>query len=116
MKLQIYQIMHVVSMVLLTGFVFSAFANPDPKGKKRTMMITGILSLLMLTGGFGMLAVMKYGWPLWVFVKLICWIALSGMAGMAYRKPESMLTWKAITIASVLIAIATVYLKTTSFE
>lgn len=62
-----------------------------------------------------MLAVMQYGWPMWVIVKLACWIALSGMAGMAYRKPESMLTWKAITIASVLIAIATVYLKT-SFE
>jgi len=111
MKLAIYQIMHVASMVVLTAYVFMAFANPDPKGKKRTMMITGILSLLMLIGGFGMIAVMGLGFPWWVVVKLICWLVLSSMAGMAYRKPASMGTWKAITLTAILIAIATVYLR-----
>ena len=61
MKLAIYQLMHVGSMVALTAFIFMAFANPDPKGKKRTMMITGILSLLMFIGGFGMISVLKLG-------------------------------------------------------
>lgn len=115
MKLSIYQILHVGSMVLLTAFTFMAFANPDPKGRKKTMMITGILSLLMLIGGFGLLAVMKYGFPVWVWLKVLCWLGLSGMAGMAYRKPESVGTWKIITIVLVLVAIATVYLKS-SFQ
>jgi hypothetical protein len=115
MKLQIYQILHVASMVVLTAFTFMAFANPDPKGKKKTMMITGIMSLLMLIGGFGMLAVLKYGFPAWVLLKIVCWLGVSGMAGMAYRKPEKMGTWKFMSLAFLLVAILTVYLKS-SFE
>ncbi|MGY8652811.1 MAG: hypothetical protein ACKVJX_04245, partial [Verrucomicrobiia bacterium] len=63
MKVQIYQVMHVLSMVLMSGFIFQAFANPDPKNKKRTMMIVGILSVLMLTGGMGLVALTKAGFP-----------------------------------------------------
>ncbi|MBT5927441.1 MAG: hypothetical protein HOH33_12555 [Verrucomicrobia bacterium] len=111
MKLAIYQLMHVGSMVALTAFIFMAFANPDPKGKKRTMMITGILSLLMFIGGFGMISVLKIGFPAWVWIKLICWFGVSGMAGMAYRKPESANKFKAITLAALIIAIFTVYFR-----
>ena len=119
MKAQIYQVMHVLCMVLLSGFVFQAFANPDPKNKKRTMMVTGILSFLMLTGGMGLLAVMKYGWPWWVFVKLACWLGLTGIAGMAYRKPDKIPTFTAIAIALIAIAVTVVYFKqgtASSFE
>jgi len=115
MKLQIYQIMHVASMVVLTAFTFMAFANPDPQGKKKTMMITGICSLLMLIGGFGMLSVLKYGFPAWVFIKIVCWLGVSGMAGMAYRKPEKAATWQIMTLAFLIVAVLTVYLKS-SFE
>ena len=111
MKLSIYQILHVGSMVLLTAWVFMAFANPDPKGRKKTMIITGILSLLMLIAGFGMVSVLKTGLPAWIWIKAVCWLVLSGMAGMAYRKPEASSTWKVITMATVIIAIATVYLR-----
>jgi uncharacterized membrane protein SirB2 len=109
MKVQIYQILHVVSMVFLTAVVFQSFANPDPKNKKRTGMITGILATLMLIGGFGLLAVMKIGFPGWILIKLACWFGLAGMGGMAYRKPEKIPLFTAITILLVVIAIATVY-------
>ena len=113
MKLQIYQIMHVLSMVLMTGFVFQAFANPDPKNKKRTMMVTGILSVLMLTGGMGLLAVHghPFPWPWWAWVKIVCWLGLTGIAGMAYRKPEKIPVFTTIVIALVAIAITVVYIK-----
>ena len=61
MKLAIYQIMHVGSLLMLTSFLFMAFANPDPSGRRKTLMWTGIFSLLMLVGGFGMLSVLKLG-------------------------------------------------------
>ncbi len=111
MKLQIYQVLHVVSMILLTAFIFQAFANPDPKNKKRTMMITGILSLLMLVGGFGALAVMKLGFPTWIIIKLVCWTALSAMAGIAYRKPEKIPALTGVTIVLILVAVSTVYFR-----
>jgi hypothetical protein len=62
-----------------------------------------------------MLSVLKLGFPAWIWVKLVCWLILSALAGMAYRKPASMLTWKALSWAALLIGVATVYLKT-SFE
>lgn len=111
MKLQIYQVMHVLSMVLMSGFIFQAFANPDPKNKKRTMMIVGILGVLMLTGGMGMVAVMKAGFPWWVIVKLVCWLGLIVIAGQAYRNPEKIPMFTTITILLIAIAIIVVYFK-----
>lgn len=111
MKLPIYQFIHVASMVALTAFTFMAFANPDPKGRKRTMMITGILSTLMFIAGFGLISVLKTSFPAWIWIKLVCWLGLSGMAGMAYRKPESAKKFKLITLALIVVAIFTVYFR-----
>ena len=114
MKLQIYQVLHVVSMVLLTAFLFQAFANPDPKNRKRTGMITGIFALLMLIGGFGLVAVMKVGFPWWVIVKLVCWLGLASMSGLAYRKPQRIPLLTVLAIALILISITTVYFRQTT--
>jgi hypothetical protein len=111
MKLQIYQVLHVASMVLLTAFLFQSFANPDPKKRKRTMMATGICATLMLIGGFGMVATMKLGFPAWIIIKLVCWLGLVSISGMAYRKPERIPLLTMVTIALVLIAIVTVYFR-----
>jgi len=37
------------------------------------------------------------------------------MAGMAYRKPEKAATWQIMTLAFLIVAVLTVYLKS-SFE
>lgn len=111
MKVQIYQILHVVSLILLAAFVFQAFANPDPKTRKRTMIITGILSLTMLIGGFGLLAVMKLGFPTWIIIKLICWFGLASISGMAYRMPDKISKLSAVTITLIVVAVASVYMK-----
>ena len=111
MKVQIYQMLHVGSMVLLTGFVFAALANPVPERRKKTLILTGILALTMLVGGFGLLAVLKIGWPLWIIVKLVCWFGLAAMAGIAYRKPDKAPALTGVTILLVLTAIAMVYFR-----
>lgn len=98
-------------MVFLTAFLFQAFANPDPKNKKRTGMITGILALLMLIGGFGLVATMKVGFPWWVIVKLVCWLGLVSISGMAYRKPQRIPLLTVVAIALIVIAIVTVYFR-----
>jgi hypothetical protein len=111
MKVQIYQVMHVLSMVLMSGFIFQAFANPDPKNKKRTMMIVGILSVLMLTGGMGLVALTKAGFPWRVIVKLVCWFGLIVIAGQAYRKPEKIPLFRTVAILLIATAITSVYFK-----
>lgn len=109
MKLAFYQILHVASMVLLTAAVFRGFANPDPLTRRRTLALVGILSLAMLIGGFGLVAVTKAGFPWWILVKLVCWLGLSSLSGLGYRKPALIpkLSWVATFL--VLIAVASVY-------
>ena len=85
MKIQIYQVLHVASMVLMTAFLFQAFANPDPKNKKKSGMLIGVLALLMLIGGFGLVSTLHVGFPWWVAVKLVCWFGLVAISGLGYR-------------------------------
>lgn len=109
MKLAFYQILHVTSMVLLTAVVVRGFANPDPRTRGRTLGLVGILSLAMLIGGFGLLAITKVGFPWWVLVKLVCWLGLSLISGVGYRRPELIpkLSWVATCL--VVLAVASVY-------
>ncbi len=111
MKLAFYQVLHVASMVLLTAFLFQAFANPDPKNRKKTMMATGIFATLMLIGGFGLVATMEVGFPAWVILKLVCWFGLVSISGMAYRKPERIPVLTVVAIGLILTAIVTVYFR-----
>lgn len=105
-RLPYYQILHVLSLIVLTAHTFMAFANPLPENRKRTMMITGIAALLMFISGFGMLTLNKIPFLTgWVIVKLVCWIGLSALAGVAYRKIH--LRGTLSLVAMVLLATAT---------
>jgi uncharacterized membrane protein SirB2 len=107
-----YYILHVFSLIVLTAHTFMALANPAPENRKRTMIITGIASLLMLVSGFGLLAkVYPHQLPGWAIVKLVCWLFFSALAGLAYRKAHlrGMLSFIGLTL--VLVALVMVYLK-----
>ena len=107
----VYSFLHVLSAILLVAFTFQAFAAPKPENRKRTMMITGILSAVVLVAGFGLLAKLGYGFPGWVVVKLVCWLGIAAMSGMAYRSPGKAGVWTGATIVLVLVAVYTVYFK-----
>ena len=111
MKLHIYQVLHVASMVLMTACLFQAFANPDPKNKKRSAILIGSVALLMLVGGFGLIATLHVGFPWWVIVKAVCWVGLVAISGLGYRKPERIPLLTGVAIALLLTAITTVYFR-----
>jgi len=111
MKAQIYQVLHVVAMILLVAFTFQAFAQPDPRNRKRILMLTGIFATVMLIAGFGLLSVLKIGFPAWIFIKLICWFGLAGLGGMAYRMPNRIPMLTGVAIVLVGLAVAAVYFK-----
>ena len=104
-----YQITHLLSLIALTGGAFYAFAG-SPESRKKVMMITGIASLLMLVSGFGMLARLHANqFQPWVIVKLVCWLALSGLAGIGYRKRNQAPLFISIIGLVVLTALYMVY-------
>ena len=109
-RLPYYQILHLLSLIVLTAHTFMAFANPAPENRKRTMMITGIAALLMFVSGFGMLTVNKIPFTTgWVLVKVVCWFGLAGLAGMAYRKAHLRGVLSTVALALIAIALFMVY-------
>lgn len=105
-----YSIIHVISVLVLTGYTFYAFAAP-PESKKKVMIITGVASLLALVGGFGLQAKLQVGWPGWFVVKMLCWLGLSALAGMGYRRRAQAGALAIAAVVLVVIAVVLVYLK-----
>ena len=109
-RLPYYQLLHLLSLIVLTAHTFMAFANPAPENRKRTLMIAGSAALLMFVSGFGILTISKVPFVTgWVLVKFFCWLGLSALAGVAYRKPHLRdtlsLTALALIAAAVVMAL-----------
>ncbi|CAM2865023.1 hypothetical protein [Rariglobus hedericola] len=109
----IYHIIHLVSLFVLFGFTFYAFAAPA-ETRKKVLMITGIASLLVLVSGFGLVSKI-YGnkFELWMIVKLVAWLALSALTGFGYRRRGAAGTLSVVALVLVALAVTMVYLKPT---
>ncbi|MEO0650645.1 MAG: hypothetical protein AAFZ65_08205 [Planctomycetota bacterium] len=115
MPAEIYYILHVLSLMLLFAVNFRAFADPDPRRRKSTLIWSGILSLLVLTGGFGLMARLQYDWYSWLIVKIGCWLWLSGVVGLAFRRPALAKPLGLLTTIIVGAALYMVYYKPALF-
>ncbi|NCW45118.1 MAG: hypothetical protein EBV77_06490 [Gemmatimonadaceae bacterium] len=93
-----YEILHIVGIAMLflaIGGVATHAANGGTKAGSQTRglmsSVHGVGALLILVGGFGMLARIgfKHGanFPGWLWVKLIVWLVLSAIVLLPYRKP-----------------------------
>jgi len=112
MSSSFYHILHLFSLFVLTAHTYMAFANPALENRKLTLVVTGLASLLVLASGMGMVATI-YGnhFAGWMVVKLVCWLAFSALAGLAYRKAHLRGVFSFLGLALLLVALAMVYLK-----
>ena len=116
MTWEYYAILHVAGILFLTGATFAVFGGAPDARRKLIMMVGGILSLLTLVGGFG-LASKKLGmpnpmdWPVWLWVKVFCWLWLSAIGGIAYRRRAQTPRWIALTAFLLLVALVMAFLK-----
>lgn len=102
MDFRIYSIIHVLSILLLTGSIFAIAANPQPHKKKKMMILTGVLSLVVFVAGFALIAKMKYDYAAgWLIGKYVVWLFVAALAGMAYRKP------KGFVVSALILAVGT---------
>ena len=76
MSVTFYHILHVTSLLLLSGV---GFAMVFAENRKPFQKFYGILSFLVLLGGFGLMARFQYTFKenAWMTGKLLIWIALS---------------------------------------
>lgn len=97
---QFYNVVHIVGLVLLMASLggITALAGTDRRSVRTRRAITffhvlGVL--LILLGGFGMLArlgiVRGTSWPGWVWVKVAIWGILGIAALLPYRFPRTAL-------------------------
>ena len=105
-----YHIVHVVSVLVLTGCTFYALAAPA-ETRRQVMIIAGIASLLVLVGGFGLQAKLAVGWPGWLVVKIVCWLGLSALAGIGYRRRGAVGTLAIAALGLAAVAVVMVYAR-----
>lgn len=86
MSYQFYHVIHLISVLLLVGVTFACFAAPTAENRKRFLAFSGIASLAVLVSGFGLVARLQSGFPFWVLVKVVVWLFLSAVAGLAFKK------------------------------
>ena len=111
MSYSFYHLIHLLSVFFLVGSVAWAISNPMQSEKKKVSMFSGIAGLIALVSGLGLIAKAKFGFPIWVIVKMVVWFSLIILVGSAYKRREHK---KQILIALtilVLIAISMVALK-----
>ncbi len=109
-ELNLLHVLHVGAVVALIAFTFYGFAGA-PASRKMVMITTGVATLLVVLTGIRMWQGM-YAWHGgWVYVKLVCWLALSALAGIGYRKREQTGLFMTIILALAAVALVMVYWK-----
>ena len=102
-------IIHVASVLILFGFTFFAFAAAADT-RKRVMIWTGVANLLIILTGIRMWQALYGFQPLgWIIVKLIVWLGLAAIAGLAYRKREKIGVWTGLSLVLGIISVVMVY-------
>ncbi len=94
MSYPFYKIMHLAGIfVLLVALAATCMhaamggSKAENPYRKALGALHGLAALLILTGGFGMLArmgIVQGGLPTWVLIKLVIWTALAAAMALPY--------------------------------
>jgi hypothetical protein len=109
-ELNALRIIHVTSAVGLVAATFYGFAG-GPETKKKVMMWGGVATLLLVAAGVRMWAAIYQFHGGWAFVKLGCWLGLSALMGIGYRKRAQAGLWMFVILALAAVAVAMVFTK-----
>ena len=70
----------------------------------------GVALFVILVSGFGMLAKLGYGFPLWVWLKLVVWLLIGAAIALVRRLPEqATIFWFAIPLLGTVAAFLAIY-------
>jgi hypothetical protein len=103
-------VLHVAAAMVLVGHTFYAFAAA-PETRKRVLIWTGAASLVMLATGLHMWHEHGYDPVGWLVVKVVCWLGLSALAGIGYRRRGKAGLLIAVALFLIVTAVTMVYLK-----
>lgn len=94
MSFLFFKVLHIFGLLLIFttfgGLLLHAVNGGDTesnRGRKLAGITHGFGLLLMLISGFAMIAAYGYGFPLWVWLKIVIWFLLGAMGGLIRRFP-----------------------------
>ena len=113
-----YEILHVLGIALMFSAMGAVAIDAAGGGSRKTaksrglvMAVHGLGALLILVGGFGMLARMGFvhgsAFPGWIIGKIVIWVLLGTAIVLPYRVPSLA---KPMFVLLPLLAAAAVYL------
>lgn len=117
-----YKVIHIFGILLLIFslgglclyFIFNGGTREPDQGRKLVAITHGIGLLIVLVGGFGLLARLGISpgsnWPIWVWLKFGVWILLGGMTMLISKKPGlAKPLWLGIPILGAIAAYLAIY-------
>ncbi len=116
MSAQLYNVLHILGILLaftaLGGATLRALAgtSEEAPGRKLAGITHGVALLLILISGFGMLAKLKLGFALWVWLKLAVWLLIGSSIAFIRRLPaHATIFWFALPALGVVAAYLAIY-------
>lgn len=104
-------VLHVAAALVLVGYTFYAFAAA-PETRKSVLIVTGVAALVMLATGVRLWQdLYHFAFAGWLVVKLVCWLGLSALAGIGYRRREKAGLLACFAIIFAVTAVLMVYLQ-----
>lgn len=116
-----YKVVHIIGIVLMMSALGAVSIHVLNGGTRQTNRARGLVAalhgtgaLLVLVGGFGMLARLGFQhgamFPGWLLVKLVVWLVLSAALTLVYRRADlSRATYVALPILGGLAAYMAIY-------
>ena len=90
MPVTFYKLLHVVGALMAFSAIGSAIAaRGSDISRKHHGIVHGVGMLFLLVAGFGMLAKLDYGFPMWVFGKILVWLIVGGLPFWIRKSPAS---------------------------
>lgn len=101
MDLLSFKVLHIFGLFLvftgLGGLIVQTLlgGGDDTKVRKLTGIAHGVGLLIVLVSGFGAIAKLQAGFPLWVLLKIVVWLLFGGIIVVIRRKPDlaALLWW-----------------------
>ena len=103
-----YKTVHIIAVLTLFltlgGLVFMSLAKTEDKKLMRlAMILNGVAVLIVLVGGFGLMARLNVqhgaGWPGWLKVKMGLWLAVAFFVMVPKRLPAiNRLAWPLVLV------------------
>ncbi len=97
MPYEFYKILHIIGLVSIWAALGGTEVHVLNGGTRATNKVRSLVAathgiglVLMLVGGFGMLARlgMTSGMPGWVIAKIVLWLLVGALLALPMRKPE----------------------------